>query len=93
MPASQIERLIMKDFSDFIPFFVKGVLVNLVSTDTYAGTNTVAEIDKEYYYLGNAEPDIKSAIIAWQYKFGRTLSNEESNALIQENSLNDIDEQ
>jgi hypothetical protein len=61
--------------------------VVLISDDMGYGINTVAEIDNNYYYLGNETPNILAAVLAWQEFSGRDLSEVEMNQVLNVNNL------
>jgi len=76
----------MEDFSDFITFHVNGNEVNVLTIEADTGTNTVAEINNKYCYLGDVKPDVYAAISAWQIIFNRKLKDWEVTQNIQANT-------
>ena len=74
-------------YKNYITFSILKDQVNLISNETDYGTSTVAEIKDVYYYLGDMEPTLGAALIAWQ-SLNKDLSNEELEKVINQNSLN-----
>jgi hypothetical protein len=74
-------------FKDYTMYHVLDKEVVLVSDDVGSGLNTVAEIDNNYYYLGNETPNILAAILAWQEFSGKDLSEDEMKQVLMVNDL------
>jgi len=85
----------MEEFSDFITFYVNGCEVNVLSIEADGGISTVTEINGEenytiygakYCYFSDANPDIYTAMSAWEIVFKRKLDDWEVEQNIQANS-------
>ena len=48
---------------------------------------TIAEIDNNFYYLGERLADISAAIFAWEYVYDKKLSPEQINQVILEGKI------
>jgi len=77
----------MDDYIDFTTFMILGQEVNIFIEDTDYGRNTVAEACCQFYYLGDAEPDILSAITALESITGKRLTDAEFDKILIENDL------
>ena len=78
----------MDDYIDFQTFWILDQEVNLfIEDETAYGRNTVAEHNNQFYYLGNSEPDILSAIAAFQKITGKNLSDLEFEKTLVENDI------
>lgn len=66
---------------------ILGQEVNIYSEDLGHNLNTVAEIDGEFHYLGNENPNIESAVFAWQDVHERDLTPEEISQVLMDNRL------
>ena len=51
------------------------------------GTNTVAEIDEKYHYLGDKLPNIATAIALWEKLNNKILNREQVIKILQDNNL------
>lgn len=74
-------------YKDYLTFKILEQDVNLVFSDTDYGYNTIVEIMDKYYYLGNSQPNIYTAILAWQKVFNRTLTEEEQRLVMMDNHI------
>jgi len=74
-------------YKDYITFQVLGQEINLISSETEYGRNTVAEMPNQYHYLGDEVPNIAAAIFAWQEVNGRDLTEEELRQVMVDNGL------
>jgi hypothetical protein len=79
----------MDDFIDFVSFFILGQEVNIISDETELGINTVAELNDQFYYLGDQPPDILSAIYAYQKVNNLILTSDEFQKVLEENEAFD----
>lgn len=70
-------------YRDYASFTVLGTEINVIAGDT----SVVAEIGDKYYYVGEVIPNIDAAILAWQQANGRSLTKEEFNKVLADNSL------
>ena len=74
-------------FEDNIVYNVLGRKVTLISDVINDSQNTVAEIDKVYYYLGNETANVLAAVLAWQEFNGRDLTEDELDQVMIDNKL------
>jgi len=74
-------------YKDYTMYHVLDKEVVLVSDDIGNVINTVAEIDNNYYYLGNETPNVLAAILAWQEFSGLDLTADEMNQVLIDNEL------
>ena len=74
-------------YKDYITFQVLGQEINLISSETEYGHNTVAEMTDKYYFLGNEAPNIAAAILAWQKVNSRDLTEQELHQVLVDNGL------
>lgn len=74
-------------FKDCITYTILDKEVFLVSDDIGSGLNTVAEIDNNFYYLGNETPNVLAAILAWQEFSGQDLTADEMRQVLTDNEL------
>lgn len=77
--------MIVRD--DSKSFTVMGLEIKLYSEDLGYGLNTVADMGDHFHYLGNEQPSITAAVIAWQEVNGRDLTNEELKRVLVDNRL------
>jgi hypothetical protein len=75
----------MEDFSKYRIFKIKKKEVAVLSVLTDNGINTIAEIDKQNYYLGDVPPDITAAIKAYQMMTGIDLTDQEMDQILIDN--------
>jgi hypothetical protein len=76
----------MENYSEFQTFSVLGQEVFIFcEEETAYGKNTVAEINNQLFYLGNIEPDITAAILAYQGVTGKYLSDSEFDLTLKQN--------
>lgn len=66
--------LVYKDYTSYIIYDTK---INIISNDTDYGRSTVAEINDKFYYLGDEDNDITTAIEIWQNINDKKLSAEQ----------------
>lgn len=74
-------------FKDYIEFKVKDKKVILISDEVNGMTNTVAQIDTEFYYLGSEYPNIFAAVDAYQQITGSILPADEYNKILKDNDF------
>lgn len=74
-------------YKDYVTFKVMGEEINLISDETAYGRNTVAELDKRFYQMGDELPNVATAVFAWQEVNGRDLTSEEIHQVMVENGL------
>lgn len=74
-------------YKNYVSFVVLDTIVNLISDETDYGQTTFAEIDGEYFYRGHEEPNILTAIHAWQDIMGKEISMEETRQVMIDNHL------
>lgn len=74
-------------YKDYISFSILQDEVILICSDTAYGRNTVAEINDQRYYLGDEQPTLGAACLAWQAIKGRDLSDNEMHKILADNSL------
>lgn len=75
-------------YNAFKKFFVLDKEINLHTENFYFGSNTVAEMDGNFYYLGPSEnSNISSAIFTWQEISGRDLTNDELRQVLRDNDI------
>ena len=72
---------------DSVKFHIQESLVELISSETAYGVQTVGGMDGEYFYLGGAVCNIETAINLWQESYGMLLSAEEMAAVMLQNTL------
>ena len=76
----------MEQVSNYIEFLVLEQKVYILSFMTSHGISTVAEINSRNYYLGNTEPDVTAAVLAWQYENNRFINDDEFEKVINDNA-------
>lgn len=74
-------------YKDYQTFFILDKEVNIISNETDYGINTIGEIDNQYYYLGNEEPNLTAAIFAYQDAFDLVLTEKELDQVFIDNGL------
>lgn len=74
-------------YKDYLEFIIMNDKVNIISDETDYGRSTVAEINNQYYYLGDDSASLAAAILAWQDIKGRELTNDELSQVLKDNSL------
>jgi hypothetical protein len=74
--------IVLKDYTEFK---IMGKIMCLYTEDTCYGRNTVAEIGDIYHYLGDEQPSIATAMLAWQQINNRDLSIDERNQMLNDN--------
>jgi hypothetical protein len=79
------EVLIRNDYRTFK--FLKHP-VNLYSEELSFGRNTVAELNGQFYYLGDEPSSLASAIFAWQEVHNRVLTVDELKEILRDNIHN-----
>ena len=72
---------------DCVTFKIMDKEINLYSEDMKYGLSTIAEIDDQFYYLGDELPVVAAAIFAWQEVNDRDLTNEELRQIMIDNHL------
>ncbi len=72
---------------DSVKFFILECTVELISSETAYGLQTVGVMDGEYFYLGSAICNIETAINLWQESYGMLLSAEDMTAVMLQNKL------
>ncbi len=82
---SESETEIKVDSSE--KFYIQESLVELISSETVYGLQTVGVMDGEYFYLGSAICNIETAINLWQESYGMLLSAEEMTSVMTQNKL------
>jgi hypothetical protein len=70
-----------------LTFQVFGQEVNIISDETDCGRTTVAELQGQYYYLGDEPPTIASAIFAWQELNKREMDDKELHQVFRDNGF------
>ena len=87
----------MTIYNNFITFKILNIDINIISDQTNYGTNTVAEINDKYFYLGNQDPNVLAAIFAWEIFSGKSISDKDFAQALEDNqddlSFLDIDNQ
>jgi hypothetical protein len=72
---------------DSVKFFILESIVELISSETAYGLQTVGVMDGECFYLGSAACNIETAINLWQESYGMLLSSEDMTAVMLQNKL------
>lgn len=72
---------------NYLTFQVFGQEVNIISDETDCGRNTVAELQGQYYYLGDEPATIASAIFAWQELNKREMDDKELHQVFRDNGF------
>lgn len=72
---------------NYLTFQIFGQQINLISSETECGINTVAEMPDQYYYLGNEKANIMSAVFAWQEVNNREMNDKEINQVLNDNGF------
>ncbi len=83
MSESEIETKV----DDSVKFYIQESTVELISSETAYGLQTVGVMDGEYFYLGSAICNIETAINLWQESYGMLLSAEELTSVMVQNKL------
>lgn len=68
-------------------FQIFGQEINLISSETDCGLNTIAVMPKQYYYLGSEPANIVSAIFAWQETNNREMTDKEVHQVMHDNGF------
>jgi hypothetical protein len=74
-------------YKNYVTFSVLGEEINLISDDTDYGQTTFAELGGKYFYCGQVQPSISTAIFAWQDVFGREITMQELHQVMVDNQL------
>lgn len=77
----------MIDLNHTKRFHILGQEVDLFASETAYGWQSIAEINKVYYHLGNVLINIETAILAWQDVNHKILDKDEIESVMIQNSL------
>jgi hypothetical protein len=72
-------------YKNYETYNVLGSEVNMISDETDYGINTIAEINGKYFYLGKENPELATAMIAWQNITNQIISLEQIDQVIKDN--------
>lgn len=72
-------------YKDYITFNILGEELNIISNETDYGRSTVAELNGQFYYLGDEPNDLETALFAWQDMQNKILSLEEFEEILKNN--------
>ena len=75
-------------YKDCITFNILGDELNIFCNNTDYGRSTVAELNDQFYYLGDKPVDLTSALFAWENLLGKILSPTELEEITKNNSEN-----
>jgi hypothetical protein len=68
-------------------YIINGTEISLITNETAYGWHTVAEVEGQYYYLGDELCNIETAVGVWQDLNDRLLSVQELHSILVENGL------
>lgn len=73
---------------DYVTFMIKGKEMNIIHDIVNGTSNCVVEMDDKFHYLGNEDPNIFAAILAFEKYNNVTLTVSELQEILQENKPN-----
>lgn len=77
----------MNEYNTTIAYHVIGLKIELFSDHTAYGWSTIAEVNNEYYRLGDRLINLQTAVHVWELINDKKLSDEEIELVAIENGL------
>lgn len=77
----------MNEYNDFVVYRIKDLDIYMTASETAYGWQTIAEINRQYYYLGDQLFNIATAIVLWENLNNIILSPEEVEKVMLDNSM------
>ena len=62
---------------DIVEFLIEDIAIDLFSSETAYGRQTIADIDNQYIYLGDSDLNVFAAIHAFETFFGNVFTPEQ----------------
>lgn len=77
----------MNEYNDIKIYQIKDTQVGMFSSETAYGWQTIAEVNQQYYYLGDQLFNIATAIVLWENLNNVILNPEEVEKVMLDNSM------
>lgn len=77
----------MVEYEGGLIFNILGTTIILYSEELDTGLNTVANIENDYFYLGDQLPNIETVVCLWEQLNNRLLTHQELDQVMIDNRL------